>query len=229
MDDQQQNHSFTPMTPNIISIFRVFLVFLTIGFFALNATLAIIAFFLTIIVIYMDSLDGYLARKLNVASDFGALLDIAGDRIVENTFWIFFAAHGDISFWIPIITVTRGFLVDMVRSIAFSEGKTPFGEKTMMRSKVTRFLVASPFSRSSYAINKVLAFCWLGGLIAVHKGIDANFWNLSNSILDTLNIIGQIFVYIALIFSILRGVPVLWDGRALVLAKKYPKEFKKEN
>jgi CDP-diacylglycerol---glycerol-3-phosphate 3-phosphatidyltransferase len=215
------------MTPNIVSIIRVVLVFLTIGFFTLNANFAIVAFFLTIIVIYMDSLDGYLARKLNVASDFGALLDIAGDRIVENTFWIFFAAHGDISFWIPIIIVTRGFLVDMVRSIAFSEGKTPFGEKTMMRSKITRFLVASPFSRSSYAINKVLAFCWLGGLIAITKGIDVDYWTISNSILDTLNILGQVFAYLALIFCILRGLPVLWDGKELVLAKKYPKEFNK--
>ena len=213
------------MTPNIVSVFRVFLVFLTVGFYTLNADFAIVAFFLTIIVIYMDSLDGYLARKLNVASDFGALLDIAGDRIVENTFWIFFAAHDNISFWIPIVIVTRGFLVDMVRSLAFSDGKTPFGEKTMMRSKVTRFLVASPFSRSSYAINKVLAFCWLGGLIAIHKGIAANYWDLSNSILETLTIVGQVFVYLAMIFCILRGLPVLWDGRELVLAKKYPKEF----
>lgn len=224
-----QTHTLTPMTPNIVSIFRVFLVFLTISFFTLNATFAIIAFFLTIIVIYMDSLDGYLARKLNVASDFGALLDIAGDRVVENTFWIFFAAHGDISFWIPIVIVSRGFLVDMVRSLAFSEGKTPFGEKTMMRSTLTRFLVASPFSRSSYAINKVLAFCWLGGLIAINKGIEADYWNLSDSIMVTLDIIGQIFVSLALIFCILRGLPVLWDGKELVLAKKYPKEFKDED
>ncbi len=218
-----------PLTANIVSIFRVVLVFVTIWFFTLTEIFAVIAFFLTIVVIYMDSLDGYLARKLNVASDFGALLDIAGDRIVENTFWIFFAAHGDISFWIPIIIVTRGFLVDMVRSLAFSEGKTPFGKKTMMRSKLTRFLVSSPFSRSSYAVAKVLSFSWLGGLIAINKGISAGYWNLSHSLLIIFFIVGQVLAYSALIFCLIRGIPVLWDGKEFVLGKRYPKQFNKED
>jgi len=223
------SQKLTPMTPNIVSVFRVILVFITIGFFTLNAPFAICAFFLTIIVIYMDSLDGYLARKLNVASDFGALLDISGDRIVENTFWIFFAAHGDISFWIPIIIVTRGFLVDMVRSLAFAEGKTPFGKKTMMQSKFTRFLVSSPFSRSSFAITKVIAFCWLGGLIAINRSIESGYWQISDSLISSLQIIGQIFAYSALVFCVIRGIPVLWDGKEYVLAKRYPKQFNEEN
>lgn len=218
-----------PLTPNIVSIFRIVLVFVTIWFFTLSEIFAIIAFFLTIVVIYMDSLDGYLARKFNVASDFGALLDIAGDRIVENSFWIFFAAHGDISFWIPVIIVTRGFWVDMVRSLAFSEGKTPFGKKTMMRSKLTQFLVSSPFSRSSYAVTKVLSFSWLGGLIAIHKGISAGYWRLSHSILTTFWDVGQVLAYTALVFCIIRGIPVLWDGKEFMLGKRYPKQFTRED
>ena len=226
---EKHKHILAPMSANLVTILRIVLVFITIGFFALNTFFAFVAFLLIFVVIYMDSLDGYLARKLKVASDFGALLDIVGDRIVENSFWIFFAAHGDISFWVPIIIVTRGFLVDMVRSIAFSEGKTPFGKKIMMRTWLTRFLVSSPFSRSFYAVNKVLAFGWLGGLIALHKGIAAGYVILPAAVLSTLFIIGQVLVYSTLVLCIVRGVPVLWDGRDLMLAKRYPKQFQQED
>ncbi|MCI0441242.1 MAG: CDP-alcohol phosphatidyltransferase family protein, partial [Chloroflexi bacterium] len=34
---------------------------------------------LTAVVIYLDALDGYLARKLGIASKIGGILDIAGD------------------------------------------------------------------------------------------------------------------------------------------------------
>ncbi len=220
--------TLTVASANSITVFRMILVFVVIFFYELNVYFSIAAFFMTILVIYLDSLDGYIARKLKVASEFGALLDIASDRIVENTFWIFFAARGDISVWVPIIVVTRGFLVDMIRSVAFSEGKTPFGEKTMMKSRISRFLVTSPFSRTTYAVSKVMAFCWLGGLIALEKGMAAGFWYVSESTFSVLYIIGQFFVYVALAFCIIRGIPVLVDGKDLMLAKRFPKELKDE-
>ena len=218
----------TTASANSITVFRIALVFVVIFFYEDGADLAIAAFFLTLLIIYLDSLDGFVARKLKVASDFGALLDIAGDRIVENAFWIFFAAVGKISFWIPVVIVTRGFLVDMVRSVAFAEGKTPFGEKTMMRSRLTRFLVASPFSRTTYAVSKVIAFSWLGGLITLQKGMDAGYWTVSGSTFSLLTTIARIFAYTALAFCVIRGIPVLLDGKDLMLAKRYPKKLKDE-
>ena len=49
---------------------------------------------LTIIAFALDGVDGYVARKFHEESKFGALLDIMGDRIVENTYWILFAVMG---------------------------------------------------------------------------------------------------------------------------------------
>jgi CDP-diacylglycerol--glycerol-3-phosphate 3-phosphatidyltransferase len=169
----------------------------TLGFYQrISATI------LTIIVIYMDSLDGYIARKLNIASDFGALLDIAGDRIVESAYWIFFAWQGLFSYWIPVIVVTRGFMTDLIRSAAFADGKTPFGEL--------------------YGGAKVVAFVWLGAYLTIFVGNLNYKWGIPDSTINLILLIGKILVYITVIMCVVRGIPVIWESRNLLLAKKYP-------
>ena len=162
------------MAANIITLGRIVLVFLVILLFQAGFYIRLIAVALTILVIWLDSLDGYVARKLGVASDFGALFDITGDRIVEHIYLIFYTAMGVVNFWVPVIFITRSFLVDTLRSVAFSrEGKTPFGSKTMMKSKISTFLTASRFSRAVYGVSKVVAFILLGLILAFQKGTSA--------------------------------------------------------
>lgn len=216
------------MTANIITLSRIVLVFVAVLLFGTGFYGQFAAFLLTILIIYMDALDGYVARKLNIASDLGALFDITGDRIVENVYWIYFSAIGIISFWIPIIVIARGFLTDSLRSIAFAEGKTAFGERTMMRSTLTRFLVSSRFSRGLYGVSKAIIFCYLGGLIALRGAMNRFSFTLSPDILFTLDFIGQVIAYVVLVMCILRGIPVLWDGRMYLFEKRYPKVVRKE-
>jgi CDP-diacylglycerol--glycerol-3-phosphate 3-phosphatidyltransferase len=184
------------MAANIITLARIGLAFVAIGLFATNFYGQFLAFLFTIIAIYMDALDGYVARRLGVASELGALLDITGDRIVENIYWIYFAAIGTVSFWIPMVVIARGFLTDTVRSVAFSEGKTPFGEKTMMQPGITRFLVASRFSRGLYGVSKAVIFCYLGGLIVLRGAMTEFSFLLSPRLLYGLDLFGQVLVYI---------------------------------
>ena len=216
------------MTANIITLTRIGLVFVAVLLFGSGFYGQIFAFLLTILIIYMDALDGYVARKLGTASDLGALLDITGDRIVENVYWIYFTAIGMISFWVPIVVIARGFLTDSLRSIAFAEGKTAFGERTMMRSGFTRFLVSSRFSRAVYGVSKAVIFCYLGGLTALH-GAQAQFsFLLPSEVLLSLDLIGKGIVYVVLAMCVIRGIPVLWDGRLYLLEQRYPKFVRKE-
>ncbi len=217
------------MTANIITLARVALLFVTIVLYGASFGGKAFAFILTILVIYMDALDGIVARKLNIASELGALLDITGDRIVENVYWIYFSAIGMVSFWVPMIVIARGLSTDLLRSIAFAHGSTPFGESTMMRSGFTRFLVSSRFSRALYGTSKAIVFCWLGGLIALRAGMREFSFTLPDDLMFTLDLVGQILVWVTLAMCVIRGLPVLWDGRRFLLEKRYPKAMVKQS
>ena len=144
---------------NIITLSRIFLAFLAMGL--LFGGYAHISVILTVFVMWFDGLDGYVARKFNESSKLGAVLDIMGDRIVENIYWITFCALGWINVIIPLVVVSRGIITDSLRSLALAQGYTAFGEKTMMQGKVAKFIVASNFSRFSYAVCKAIAFFFL--------------------------------------------------------------------
>lgn len=194
---------------NFITIFRSLLVFVVIIILFAGKDSAIaylVAFFMTILVVSMDGLDGYIARKYNEESKIGAILDIIGDRIVENIYWVTFLALGWVQLWIPLVVLTRGFIVDGIRSVALEQGYTAFGKTTMMKSKVGKFLVASNFSRGSYAAFKGIAFSVI---------ILANMPYITGLFKDICFYLAYISVYIAVFFCIARGLPVIIEGKRL--------------
>ncbi|HEY9886628.1 MAG TPA: CDP-alcohol phosphatidyltransferase family protein, partial [Vampirovibrionales bacterium] len=122
---------------NIITFCRVLLALTVFGLllgFPSDKEFLQLSFFLTLLVIIGDMLDGFVARKFEESSKFGAWFDIAADRLVEICYWVVFASLGWISAWIAIIFVCRGVLVDGIRSFALAEGFTAFGSETMMKS-----------------------------------------------------------------------------------------------
>jgi CDP-diacylglycerol---glycerol-3-phosphate 3-phosphatidyltransferase len=189
---------------NVVTVTRTFLALITVSMLWLpGAGPRSWAFFLTIFVIYSDALDGYFARKLKQSSKFGAALDIAADRLVELTYWVSFACLNWIPVWVPLLFLVRGVFVDAIRAHHSEQGFTAFGEKTMMKSPLSKFLVASNFSRFSYAVAKALAFCLL---IAVHiPGIEIPY----------LAVVTDYCVYFACAFCVIRGLPVLIESRSL--------------
>lgn len=65
-----------------------------------------------------DFLDGYLARKYNLVTDFGKVADAIADKILVNGVLILFATNGFISPIIPVVIVSRDIIVDSIKMIA---------------------------------------------------------------------------------------------------------------
>lgn len=189
---------------NIVTVSRVGLALIAIYLLSLPGEgIRWAAFWLTAFVIYADALDGFLARKLNQASKFGGILDIAGDRVVEMAYWIAYAAFQWVPLWVPLLFTVRGTFVDAIRSHASEQGYTAFGAKTMMQSGLGKFLVASNFSRFTYAVCKALAFCLL---IAARTEMFSK---------TPLPMVADILVYITCAFCVLRGLPVILESSFL--------------
>ena len=206
------------MSANLITLIRLVLVFVAVALFNVNFYANAAMFALIILIIVLDWADGYVARKKGIASDFGALFDIAGDRIVENVLWIYFAVVRLIPIWVPVIVLTRGFITDMLRGMAFAaKGKTPFGEKTMMKSGWARALVSSRYSRGVYAFSKVIAFCYLAAVLTLKSAISHFSLPVGGNVLNIVLIIGSVIVYVTVGMCVIRGLPVIWDGRKYIL------------
>ena len=192
--------------PNFITVSRVVLALATLALLYIpdnKENYLWLAFGLTVLVIWADGLDGFFARKLNQATKLGAILDIAGDRAVEMAYWIVFASLGWIAVWVPLLFLVRGTFVDAMRSQASSEGYTAFGAKTMMQSGIGKFLVASNFSRFTYAVVKALAFCLV---IAAQTAVLKDSWAQPTA---------NLMVYLSAAFCLLRGLPVLFESNGL--------------
>ncbi len=194
-------------TANIVSVSRIFVAFAAIGLLYVHTTSAYIwAVVLTIIAFAMDGVDGYIARKYNQTSEWGSVLDIMGDRIVEASYWTVFAVLGWLNIIFPLICIARAFTTDSIRSVALSKGMTAFGEKSMQSTAWGKFICASKFMRISYAVAKVAAFVLL--IVAYIPG-------LCSCVADTTRLIAVILAWIAIIFCVVRAIPVVAESGKL--------------
>jgi CDP-diacylglycerol--glycerol-3-phosphate 3-phosphatidyltransferase len=159
---------------------------------------------LTVLVIAMDALDGYVARRFNESSKFGALADILGDRVVEMTYWIIFAVFGWIPAWVAIVIAARGIVVDGLRSLALERGFTAFG---MMRTRIGQLLVSSRWSRAVYGTAKAVAFPMM--ILLFTPGLLTLFG-------AGLRTVAYVSAYLTVLFCLIRGTPVLVEARRLV-------------
>ena len=83
----------------------------------------IIAGVLFIVASLTDFLDGYIARKYNLITDFGKMIDAIADKILVNPILIILAASGFISPIIPVIIIARDSVVNSIKMIAGSKGQ----------------------------------------------------------------------------------------------------------
>ena len=82
----------------------------------------IVAGVLFIIASVTDFLDGNIARKNNLVTDFGKVMDAIADKVLVNGVLMILAYNGDIPLVIPVIIITRDTVVDSIKMVAGSKG-----------------------------------------------------------------------------------------------------------
>jgi len=83
----------------------------------------IIAGVLFIIASFTDFLDGYLARKNNMVTDLGKMLDSIADKVLVDSVLIILAGQGFISLFVPVVIIIRDIIVNAIKMQASTKGK----------------------------------------------------------------------------------------------------------
>ena len=101
--------------PNKLTILRVllipvFLVVLLGGIFPL-AVARIVAVIIFIIASATDALDGHIARKYNLVTNFGKFMDPLADKLLVCAALVALVGMGDLPSWIVIIILSREFII----------------------------------------------------------------------------------------------------------------------
>ena len=164
---------------------------------------------LLIVLFLMDWFDGYVARVRHEVTEMGKVLDVALDRSVENILWLIFAYLAMAPLWVPIVFLLRSFIVDGIRGVALTRGKSGFG---MMHTAMGRFLVASRFMRALYGLAKAVVF----SLLYLTHALALKY----PSVALALYPLNQGLIFFTMALCVIRGIPVLLDGRIYFRAQE---------
>lgn len=83
----------------------------------------IIAGVLFIIASLTDFLDGYVARKYDMVTDFGKMVDAISDKMLTNSLMIILACNGMIAPIIVVVFIVRDIIVDSIKMLIGNKGK----------------------------------------------------------------------------------------------------------
>jgi CDP-diacylglycerol--glycerol-3-phosphate 3-phosphatidyltransferase len=160
---------------------------------------------LLILTFVTDGVDGYVARKRGETSRFGAVFDIAADRIVEWTLWVVFTYLSLVPLWVLLVFIVRGIIVDAIRSVQAAEHRQdPF---STIVSPLGKWLVAGQFMRIGYAVLKATTFTWLLLNLALQQLLPLQWLTW----LDAASVIGTSLVLACVGVCLVRGAPVVYE------------------
>jgi len=110
--------------PNILTIVRVIMIPFFVVYMLCDITQAdkYIALTIFIVASMTDWLDGYLARKYKLITNFGKFMDPLADKLLVSAAMICLIETGKLASWIVIIIISREFIISGFRLVAADSG-----------------------------------------------------------------------------------------------------------
>ena len=107
--------------PNKLTMFRIILVPVTMALMLLGQP--IFAGIVFAVASITDFFDGYIARKYNLVTSFGKIMDPLADKILVFGALLCFIQNGTINVWPVVIIIARELFVTCMRVVAVDKGK----------------------------------------------------------------------------------------------------------
>ena len=148
--------------PNKLTILRMIMV----PFFVLFMLVQIggpankwIALAIFVVASLTDTLDGYIARRDHLITDFGKFMDPLADKLLVCSALICFVELGDLPAWMVIVIIAREFIISGFRLVASDNGIVIAASKTGKLKTISQMVMV------------VLVIADLGGIFDVLKQI----------------------------------------------------------
>ena len=106
--------------PNKLTLGRIFAI--PVFIVALMMDYRVLATVLFIAAAFTDMLDGKIARKYNLVTNFGKLMDPLADKLLTMSAFICLVALGQVPAWMVIVILGREFIITGMRQVAAAEG-----------------------------------------------------------------------------------------------------------
>lgn len=179
--------------PNKLTILRVilipfFLVFMFVPKIPMNYFLAVAIF---IIASITDALDGKIARRDNLVTNFGKFLDPLADKVLVMAAIVAFIELGWVSSIPVIIILVREFMVTSLRLVANTSG-----------GKVIAAGLAGKL-KTAFTMVAIIA-------ILIMQGIENN---ADYTLAFNIEIVGDVLIWIATALTAISGIQYLWNYR----------------
>ncbi|MEG1930568.1 MAG: CDP-diacylglycerol--glycerol-3-phosphate 3-phosphatidyltransferase [Anaerovorax sp.] len=161
--------------PNQLTMLRiilipVFIVVLMLGHYYWAAAIFVVA-------AATDALDGHIARKYNLITNFGKLMDPLADKLLVVSALVCLVELGDIQAWIVIVILAREFTITALRSVAASEGiviaagKSGKLKTVFQMVAITAILLKNwPFALIGVPFATIMLWCAL--ILTIYSGIE---------------------------------------------------------
>jgi len=188
--------------PNQLTVARLILTFVFVALLSIDGlpyagTAALLVFS---IAAFTDFLDGYLARKHSLITNFGKLMDPLADKILMCAGFVLLACLNFIPAWIVIVILSREFLVTGLRLLATAEG-----------------IVLAADSLGKYkTIFQIVTVIYFLLIIAAREPV----FRWLNPVFDLPlfgpALLGLVLIWASLALTLISGLSYVWKNRKLL-------------
>ena len=163
--------------PNKLTMGRIFAIPVFIVLFLLDYRYAAAVIF--ILAALTDMLDGKIARKYNLVTNFGKLMDPLADKLLVMSALICLSQVGDVAGWMVIVILGREFIITGMRQVAAAQGIVIAAGTTGKIKTITQMIAIPllilenwPFSLLSFNLPMDVIFLWIALVMTVVSGIE---------------------------------------------------------
>ncbi|MFX3616689.1 MAG: CDP-diacylglycerol--glycerol-3-phosphate 3-phosphatidyltransferase [Sporolactobacillus sp.] len=142
----------------------------------------LIAGILFILASFTDWLDGQIARKRHLVTNFGKLMDPLADKLLVMSAFVSLAGIGTMASWMVILILAREFAVTGLRLIAVEEGDVIAASKIAKWKTFSQMLaiILFLFNNIPFGVNGFpldLIILWIAVILTVLSGADYFYKN----------------------------------------------------